>query len=628
MGWCVWLVETSLALGAGFLLAAAFLRERGVLERAIATILVSVSLILVALQLCGFAGRLDRWTLGVVAPVLFAGASAVALRRVSLREAWQLLRQDCRAPLRLVREAWAERELGVAAVLPAAAALAVVIVMVWFFKSWTWDPVWYHVPITSYAIQNHSLARPDTHIPYVTSYAWNVEVLAVWNAIFPMDNRLDDSTQLPFFLLGALVVAAWARRLGASRAWAVALGAAWMTLPPVFLQAHSTHVDVAAGALFSAAVFFLSGPVSAVDRWLCLLSMGLYAGTKFTGLFHLALVAPWVAARGLLELRQAPGQRWRIFGSQLLSVAALVAVGASKYVQNAVHTGNPIHPFRTPVPLLGWELPGPLDQGALYAKPGHTDLTFFRLPGDLVRMLTNWFEAQPFYAPDVKTGGLGALFRWLLLPCVLIVAADVVRLRDWRRGLPVVALFGLALVVPYASWPRYIIAAGTAGLVALALVSQQLPGRWFRRGVAVALVGLSTYAFAKGFRGFIVFPKHFLASFRASPELRASLQIDTFLWPTEWGLRRERELAAGDVVTYDESTVFLQELFTRDYRTRVTFVSSRGEPEAYIQRLRALRARWVGVQRESAAARAVQQSGGELLFVAPASGLAMYRMHW
>jgi hypothetical protein len=628
MGWFVWLVETSLAVGAGFLLAAAFLRERGVLERAVAAILVSVSLILVALQLCGFAGRLDRWTLGVVAPVLFAGAAAVALRRVSLREALQLLRQDCRAPLRLVQEAWAERELGVAVLLPAATVLAVVTVMVWFFKSWSWDPVWYHVPITSLAIQNHSLARPDTHIPWVVNYAWNVEVLAVWNTLFPMDNRLDDSAQLPFFLLGALVVAAWARRLGASRAWSVALGAAWMTLPPVFLQAHSTYVDVASGALFSAAVFFLSGRVSAVDRWLCLLSLGLYAGAKFTGLFHLALVAPWVAARGVIELWRAPGQRWRLFGYQLLSVAALAAVGASKYVQNAVHTGNPISPFRTPLPLLGWELPGHFDQGFLYAQPGHTDLTFFRLSGDLVRMLTNWFDAQPHYLPDVRSGGLGALFRWLLLPCLLIVAADVVRLRDWRRGLPVVALFGLAVVVPYASWPRYIIPAGTAGLVALALVSQQLPGRWFRQGVAVALVGLSTYALAHGFRGLVVFPKHFLASFRASPELRASLQIDSILWPTEWALRREQELAAGDVVAYDESTVFLQELFTRDYRTRVTFVSSQGKPEAYIQRLRALRARWVGVDRESAAARAVQESGGELLFVAPASKLAMYRMHW
>jgi hypothetical protein len=260
--------------------------------------------------------------------------------------------------------------------------------------------------------------------------------------------------------------------------------------------------------------------------------------------------------------------------------------------------------------------------------PGHTDLTFFGLPGDVLRLLTNWFDAHPFYAPDVRSGGLGALFRWLLLPCVLIVAADVVRLREWRRGLPVVALFGLALVVPWASWPRYIIPAGTAGLVALALVSQQLPGRWFRRGVAVALVGLSTYVFIEGFRGFIVFPKHFLASFRASPELRASLQIDTFLWTTEWGLLRERELAAGDVVAYDESAVFVQELFTRDYRTRVTFVSSQGDPEAYTQRLRALGARWVGVQQQSAAARAVEQAGGELLFVAPTSALAVYRMHW
>jgi hypothetical protein len=105
---------------------------------------------------------------------------------------------------------------------------------------------------------------------------------------------------------------------------------------------------------------------------------------------------------------------------------------------------------------------------------------------------------------------------------------------------------------------------------------------------------------------------------------RASLQIDVFLWPTQWGVARERELRAGDVFAYDESVHFLQDLFNHDYSHRVVYVSS-ANPQRFVQRVRAMRARWVGVGNGSPAAHLLAQDGAEFLFVAPFSNMAVYR---
>src|SRR5205085_243868 len=109
-------------------------------------------------------------------------------------------------------------------------------------------------------------------------------LFGLWNCNFQRDNRLDDSSQLPFLLLGALVVAAWARRVGASGPLSVAVGATWIALPPVFLQGHSSHVDIIWSTFFAAAFFYLLSWPTRRDRWLGFTAWGLFLGSKYTGL--------------------------------------------------------------------------------------------------------------------------------------------------------------------------------------------------------------------------------------------------------------------------------------------------------------------------------------------------------
>ncbi len=632
MGWMLWSIETLMCLGSGWLVAAALHPERGVLHRLIATLLVAPALILVAMQALGLLGLLRPVWLGLVAPVVFAVPAWRAWRRLGRERVMALLRSDVGAPARLFREAWREREPAVLTVVAAAGVLLFGVLLVWVYRSWTWDPAWYHVPITAYAIQTGALDWIETSVPWTQSHPKNIELLAAWNCIFPMDDRLDDSSQLPFAVLGAAVTAAWARRAGASRSFAAGVGAAWVLLPPIFLQVWSTHVDVACGAFLSAAVFFLLGKPERRDRWMCLLALGLYAGTKMTGAFHLLMLAPWVVARGAVELRDARGERARLVGDMGLSVLALMAVGSFKYFQNLWKTGNPLWAFKVKLPLLGTELPGQFDPAGFYgAKPGESPL-FFGSAEAFKQLLRSWYVDVPVFWPDVRTGGFGPVFAWLLVPCVVLLALELVRPGRWRVHLPILALFAAALSVQAAWWPRFVVGAATAGLVALGVVHGRLRWRPLRWGLSLAFLGLTAFTFWQGASAQVRqvdlfnYAGHFRTVLRASPEERATLRVVPWLWPTKWAQLKERELKAGDVVVYDQSVRFLAELFTRDYRTRVEYVPSGGDLGAYLARIDELKPRWVGVKMGSAEELALFKRGAKFLFQAPGSGMVMYRM--
>lgn len=625
MGWFVWIVESALVFAASYAAAAAVYPDRGFLERFVAAFLFDTTLILVALHLTGFAHRLEPVSLALTATALSAATFAAARRAVGGAVIARCAREDLRAPLRLARDTWREGEIAVGVFVPAALAFGTCALMIYFYRSWTWDPAWYHVPETSYAIQERSLDWISTPNVWTQANPRNVEILAVWNCIFPKDNRFDDSAQLPFLLLGAAVVALWCRRVGASRPFAAAMGATWIALPPVFLQAHSTHTDVAWNAMFTAAVYYTIAKPERRDRWMMFLCWGLFLGTKYTALFHLALWAPWLIARAVVELRAAPeGKRWRLFGDIAASASLGPVLGLWKHVQNFIHTGNPMFPFDVKIRSLGIHLPGPSDPGQEYGSGPDQSPTFFGAPNAARELITSWFDSNPFYSPDVRSGGFGPVFRWLLLFAVIALALDLIRGRNWRRGAIPLLLFVEALQVPVPYMTRFILSAGCASLVALAIVYTEVRPRLPRALIAAALVALTWHGWTEAYRGFIVHPRYWERARSASVVERAALQIDVFLWPTRWGLARERELRPGDVFAYDESVHFLQDLFNHDYSTRVIYVSS-ANPAAFVARVRALRARWVGVANGSAAARALAAQGAEFLFVAPFSNMAVYR---
>jgi len=366
---------------------------------------------------------------------------------------------------------------------------------------------------------------------------------------------------------------------------------------------------------------------------MCLLALGLYAGSKMTGAFHLLMLAPWVAARGAVELWHARGERARRVGDVVLSVLALMAVGSFKYFQNLWKTGNPLWAFRVKVPLLGTELPGQFDPSQFYgSRPGESPL-FFGSPDAFAQLLRSWYLEDPTFWPDVRTGGFGPVFGYLLVPCLVLLGVELVSPRSWKRNLPILALAMVALSVQAAWWPRFVMGVATAGLVALGVVHGRLVRESLRPGLSLVFLALTALTFWQGASAqlrradLFMYSKHFGEALRASPLERSALQVVDWLWPTEWNLLKERELKAGDVVVYDQSAYFLAEFFTRDYRTRVEYVPSDVDVREYLARIDALKPRWVGVRLGSAAERVLRERrGAEYLFQTPRFDTVLYRM--
>ena len=133
-------------------------------------------------------------------------------------------------------------------------------------------------------------------VPYLSTYPHVVEnVFIAWRALIP-DDRLVELAHVPFGLLGATAIAVIAYRQGARADTAVAGGAAWLTLPAVFLQLPTNYVDVASAALLLIAIVFVLGPVDRTRVILAAVALGMFLGSKPSAPLAAIVTSPATAA--------------------------------------------------------------------------------------------------------------------------------------------------------------------------------------------------------------------------------------------------------------------------------------------------------------------------------------------
>ena len=633
MGFFIWVVLTFYLVLAGYAAAARWFPERPVSERIVVSACSFWALVLFTMLPLGAFHQLARVPVGLLALLLASGLLAAALKKGGLAGLRRQLALDGSCILEAARELRRRPCVALLAVIPGSLALGIVLLSVWYFKTWSWDALWYHAPMIHHMLEWHTLGPIPSHVPQM-SFPRNIELLGAWNCIFPMDSRLDDSAQAAFLLTGMVLVFAWSRRVGASVAWALSLAFAWVALPPVFLLAGTGDIDIATAVLLAITVFHLSRGPAAKDFCIALLTLGIYLGAKYQAVVHAALLSPWFLFRGVQILR-AGRPRSRALLKVLVPITLCLLLGSYFYVENAVRWGNPLYPVAFHIPLTAVTLPGSTASDLFPSEVeiwnrGTSEL-YFQQPGEFVHLVGSWFQTNLDYIPDVKGGGFGPLFRWLMLPVLIFALGDALRLRRWREHLPLLVLVVVAFGVPMTYFPRYIIGAALGCMVLVGLFASQLPGRALPLLLGVTFAGLCWQGFTDaetGSRRFSPFYRYFNRARTLSTAERVELQVDANLWPSEWVHQREAEFRAGDLFLYDEGGYFLSELSCRDLRSRVTFLSSRSEPKTYTAELVALHPRWVGVHQRGPGRPVVEALGGQFLFVAPQTELAIYRMPW
>ncbi len=249
----------------------------------------------------------------------------------------------------------------------AAFALGVVTLAAYLLPVWQWDALGYHLPYVNFALQRGTFADIPVDVAYVSTYPHVVEdVFIAWRALIP-DDRLVELAHLPFGLLGATAVGVIAYRQGA-RASAVAAGAAWLTLPAVFLQLPTNYVDVASAALLLTAIAFVLSSVDCTRVILSAIALGMFLGSKPS--------APLAAVLVFAALAVAA---WRS-GLRTIAFAAVVVLllGGESYLTNLVRQGNPVWPVRFDLGPI--HLPGRFPMSDLLASGAAAPRTQAALP--------------------------------------------------------------------------------------------------------------------------------------------------------------------------------------------------------------------------------------------------------
>ncbi|MEF9426144.1 MAG: hypothetical protein L0956_02850 [Candidatus Mariimomonas ferrooxydans] len=72
----------------------------------------------------------------------------------------------------------------------------------YLFPSFTWDALWYHLPMVGYIMQSGAIQEVPASsfiIQFINSLPKNIELLFLWNIIFLKNDTIVDLTQLFFY---------------------------------------------------------------------------------------------------------------------------------------------------------------------------------------------------------------------------------------------------------------------------------------------------------------------------------------------------------------------------------------------------------------------------------------------
>jgi hypothetical protein len=454
------------------------------------------------------------------------------------------------------------------AVLLLTGTLLAAIVTARLLPVWQWDAFGYHLPFVNFVVQQGGFAQVPEDLRYISTYPHNIELGMIWLRAMLPDDRLIDLAQVPYGLAGALITSAIARQLGATRPLAALAGAAWLTVPAVFLQLPTNYVDVGtAAALLGALYFLVLTPVSEHGLITGGLALGLFLGSKPSA----PLAAVFLGAIALVRAVRAGELR----GLFVAALATLV-FGAEMYLVMWVRHGNPVWPIALHLGPL--TLPGENSVDELLAAGSALP----RASGGLVeRLSVSWLAIGTNPVFDMRLGGLGVLFL-VALPLALF---GVIR----RRAAPLALAVVATLLSPDPSVPRYVLAL-PALVLAIALSEFGLRARHLVTMAVLALVAVQLHHAWPGLVGDGPSWQSFLALSDEERRIAVGPQGRPTDYPPAWA-----QVAKGESVAFDGDFEFPGLLWSPDLRYPVFAVPRRRTAEEFSRWLAEHRVRLVAV---------------------------------
>ncbi len=470
----------------------------------------------------------------------------------------------------------------------------------YLFPSYSWDALYYHLPIAGQIIQSGSIQEhvtPSFIQQYMNIFSKNINLLFVWNIIFLKSDVLVDLTQLLFTLAGVLSVYSISVKLNIREKYAIYSSLLFFFTPVLILQSTINYVDVAVSMLFIMTVNFLlsDSPDHLRERGvfrrrrspliLAGLSAGILLGSKPTGPVFICVIFGAVVLQEILRSRSALYhneheysllnglKRTMIF----FAVPAFLA-GGYWYMRNWIVHGNPV--YFMDVSLFGLTLFKGLKSDWVEQAPQIIEsLNYF------TRLLHVWLEKVGYYMYDSRLSGFGPTWFALFLPSIAFSAFHAVARKKYGF-LFVLLLFAVTFIVHPRNWfARYVVFIVGLGAVSFGYVLNYFDRREnMLRFLALFFAVYSCVTINSPcimplqVKEFINLPAEERTLTRHKPfniDLKVRNEYGLWMWI-------ERNMKAGDTLVYTfvdtdldpENPFFLEPLWNRAFSNRVVYIQS------------------------------------------------------
>ena len=475
-----------------------------------------------------------------------------------------------------------------------------IIFLGYLFPSYTWDALWYHLPMVGYITQSGAIQEiPATYFieQFINIFPKNIELLFLWNTIFLKDDAIIDLTQCLFTLIGVLTVYSLARKLKINERSAAYSALLFFFTPILILQSTTNYVDIAVSVLFLVAVNFQLCRSTANSNnndgsgypgdartplLLCGLATGILLGSKGSGpLFVIILTAAFLThelagyySRKKLFGSTQPGKVPDHINSRIKDifikyvtffVLPAVLLGGYWYIKNWVIYGSPVYPME--ISIFNVTIFKGLYAGIIDPSPEViNNLSFLQRP------LYVWQERVKYYLYDSRLSGFGPLWFILFLPSLVFSAVYAIRKKDYNF-LFISALLAVSFILYPRNWnTRYVIFIVGLGALSFGIVLEYFIDRGKVLKFFALLLVVYTFLFSNSpcimpgkVKEFIHRPEEERTIARLAPfnlDLQARQEYGYWIWISN-------NLSGGETLAYTFEPLFHSPLWNREFSNRI-----------------------------------------------------------
>jgi len=470
----------------------------------------------------------------------------------------------------------------------------------YLFPPYTWDGLWYHLPIVGLIIQNGAIQEnpaPFLIDQFMNIFPKNIELFFLWHIILLRSDVIVDLSQLFFTIVGIFTIYSIAVKMGMERRYAIYSGLLFFFTPIVILQSKTNYVDVAVSVLFLVALNFLihkehESRTADISILLSGITAGILLGSKGSGpLFLIALTCMIVLREFLRYLNP-----FKLFYSGVIGMRELtdvlkqylmfflvpsLLIGGYWYMKNWVLYGNPVYPME--ISLMDFTIFKGLYTGIIDPAPD----IILKLP-PIERPFYVWLEKVRYYLYDSRFSGFGPV--WFIISLPSVVLCILLSLKNGRfRFLFVSATLIIVFILYPRNWnTRYVIF-----IVGLGTLSTGMALEYFRQNekilkliilvlvVYTALASNSPAITPEQIRRFIHLPSSRRTIVEHDPfNIHLQARQEYGYW--DWVRHHIKE---GDVLAYTFEPLFMAPLWNGEYSNRIVYVKA----DSYNEWLKGLR---------------------------------------